>query len=667
MNKDTAKRYKTYIVKNKTLFITLALILLILLTALCTSIELLGSNPSKVNIKIDKSDSTLIGLNSEAKTGKIKGGKTAFFSFSSTQYRQLVDYYNNKTTTALVVTIAVPYIKKENFEAINNAPLPFYYGFLYEKDFNKDGSYSANIGAVIKDGALEAKSNLGKVLVVTDLRCFMKVKSNKSMSIKERIQDKGEWNTFKISFALEKGLTATLIPKGFFIYTGFDIKVLNAAVENAVLGYDYTDDVKFYGMPSNGGVFALEENFDFTGGSLIYKTSNTVDGIMPKIEISYKCNARGEDKTSLDITKYFTKEANNAINFGKFYLNIGGVLYSIYKMAGDNDLTLQAGMLRLPFSRYEIVREKEKIKEDDFRITRLIMKENEDKTLEKIEGFPLFPLPTDSGVIVNSKMNNWRTLDYELYNWDRFNNILIFDTRNYKTQQDFFRRLAFYAEKKGYKGSILTDAQLGSMHGYNAHDYSAKSIASFFTLQEKLGIKINEKEKILKEIALKNKIIISNGGEAGYKEGEGAVISISQESQTWLRSSLFSHEAWHGLYFTDNDFRKFTTYAYSTIDKKAQDFIIGFWDSQETLGYDTSDLILVQNEFMAYIMQQPLGNVGQYFTHLASRGSVMRAIPALCDYVKATRASSFTSIATAFNLYVYDRWGLGCGRVGMIY
>ena len=49
--------------------------------------------------------------------------------------------------------------------------------------------------------------------------------------------------------------------------------------------------------------------------------------------------------------------------------------------------------------------------------------------------------------------------------------MLIFDTASYAVQARFFRRLAFYVEKQGYRGRLLTDAELGSRRGYNAHDY----------------------------------------------------------------------------------------------------------------------------------------------------------------------------------------------------
>ena len=141
---------------------------------------------------------------------------------------------------------------------------------------------------------------------------------------------------------------------------------------------------------------------------------------------------------------------------------------------------------------------------------------------------------------------------------------------------------------------ILSDEELGDMHGYNAHDYSAKSLAAFFTKAYEVGAKLTDKEYLLEEILVANGVIIPEGN--GYKEGRGAVISISQESQEWLRYSFIAHESWHGIFFLDEDFRNTTAAIYYTIDQKSLDFIVGFWNSQPNLNYDylVSNLIKVK-------------------------------------------------------------------------
>ena len=74
----------------------------------------------------------------------------------------------------------------------------------------------------------------------------------------------------------------------------------------------------------------------------------------------------------------------------------------------------------------------------------------------------------------------------------------------------------------------------------------------------------------------------------------------------------------------------------------------------------------MHNEFMAYIMQQPLNSVASYFVHVANRGSVMKAMPDLCAYVRDTKGITFEDAAGIFDSYAADRWGLRCGRVSLV-
>ena len=69
---------------------------------------------------------------------------------------------------------------------------------------------------------------------------------------------------------------------------------------------------------------------------------------------------------------------------------------------------------------------------------------------------------------------------------------------------------------------------------------------------------------------------------------------------------------------------------------------------------------------MAYIMQNQLNNVANYFIHIANFNSSRRDIPVQSNYVIQTNARAFEDAALAFTSYVQDRWGLECGRVALI-
>ena len=49
----------------------------------------------------------------------------------------------------------------------------------------------------------------------------------------------------------------------------------------------------------------------------------------------------------------------------------------------------------------------------------------------------------------------------------------------------FFRRLSYFVEKKGFRGSLMTNSELEGMHGWNAHDYRPEDLALFYTVADK--------------------------------------------------------------------------------------------------------------------------------------------------------------------------------------
>ena len=175
---------------------------------------------------------------------------------------------------------------------------------------------------------------------------------------------------------------------------------------------------------------------------------------------------------------------------------------------------------------------------------------------------------------------------------------------------------------------------------------------------------LNERELLLRDILLQSGVIKAES--YSYVPGSGAVISISRESTAALRQSFIAHEAWHGIFFINEDFRNAVAAVYYTVDNNTMAFMKGFWASQSGLGYDPSDEFLMHNEFMAYIMQQPLGNVAQYFVHCANRGTVINAMPDLSRWVRENNGETFEDAAKIMNSYAYDNWGLSCGRVALV-
>lgn len=219
-------------------------------------------------------------------------------------------------------------------------------------------------------------------------------------------------------------------------------------------------------------------------------------------------------------------------------------------------------------------------------------------------------LLADPGTILEYPESAWRDRDFEIFRWNLYPEVLVIDTRNYDVQARFFKRLAFFTEKEGFRGQILDNSQLAGRHGYNAHNYNAAGLASFFTRVEELGLRLNPEEIRLRDILLDEGMIVV--GDGGYEHGEGGVLSISRESLAipGLRELLLTHEALHGVYYADEVYREQVDQLWSSLGEDER----RFWELLlDGLQYDVTDPYLVRNEFHAYLLQQEIGRVTWYF------------------------------------------------------
>ena len=285
---------------------------------------------------------------------------------------------------------------------------------------------------------------------------------------------------------------------------------------------------------------------------------------------------------------------------------------------------------------------------------------------QKGERLPV-AIKSDLGLIPTWPMEQWQRKDFELFQWNMFPNILLFDFANYDVQDDYLKRLAFYVEKVGYRGKLWADKDIANLHGYNAHDYRAESLANFFNAAVNENFTLNASEYYLCDILVKYGIIEPDSDGLHFVPGKGGIISISKESTVELRTSLLAHESFHGIYFVDEPFRNKVSEVCATMDQKSLQFLKSYFASQPSLGYDLADTYLVENEIMAYIMQQSVKGQAYYFAdNIAWRGSVMKALPDLAAYVRSTRAAGLTDAASMLDEYVFGRWGLNSGRTSMV-
>lgn len=276
----------------------------------------------------------------------------------------------------------------------------------------------------------------------------------------------------------------------------------------------------------------------------------------------------------------------------------------------------------------------------------------------------ILPIRADPHMIVEWPQSRWRKKERELFAWDRFPSVLIMDTATYEIQDRYFKRLAFFVEKKGFTGTLWTDEQLSGLHAYNAHDYKAESLAAFYSKAAESGFSLNPEELELRDILLSARIIEADG--TGYKGGHGAILSFSRSSPSYLRYLLIAHEGFHGLYFISPEFRQKVSEVYAALSPQARDFLVDYFTAVDSLGYDTADNYLMENEFMAYLLQQGPDSVGPYFSGtLAERYARYGGDSRLASYVKQTGARDFAAAAAELNDFIFTRWGLSGGRIGL--
>ena len=276
------------------------------------------------------------------------------------------------------------------------------------------------------------------------------------------------------------------------------------------------------------------------------------------------------------------------------------------------------------------------------------------------------PILADPSMIIEWPVSSWRRSDREVFAWDHFPSVIIFDTANYAVQDKLFKRLAFFVEKQGYRGKFLTDAEMADLHGYNAHDYRAESLAAFFAEAKKISFPLNSDEVDLESILLAEGIIRKEG--SSYVAGAGAVISISRESESYLRYLFMAHEGFHGIYFVDPDFRAEVSSVYKSMDPRAIKYLETYFTIVDGLGYDITDSYLMENEFMAYLMQQPEDRIEKYFTeNISERFLRYKGDQKLDEYIESTGASEFVRAAHELNDYAFGRWGIAGGRIGLYF
>jgi hypothetical protein len=219
---------------------------------------------------------------------------------------------------------------------------------------------------------------------------------------------------------------------------------------------------------------------------------------------------------------------------------------------------------------------------------------------------------------------------FALFRWDRFPSVIVLDMADFAEQDCMFSRLAYYLEKRGYRGSLLTDAQLAGKHGWNAHDYGPEGLASFFNAAEAARFPLDAEELLLRGLALREGIITREG--ETFLPGSGAVLSISRSSSKYERIFLLAHESYHGIYFCSEEYRELCGRIWKSAPANERLFMTRLLAG---LGYDPSDRDLVVNEFQAYLLQQPRSAASAYFERVGKLVADEAGVPTATEVLQS--------------------------------
>lgn len=533
-----------------------------------------------------------------------------YFKFTENQRVHLKNEIASKGAVCVVATIKTLGRRHSGKKSTVEKNFPFQFGFLYVKSSGGQQSYAPGNNFISGDYALFDNAGI---------------------------------EAFTVSLTLGKN---DVIPAGFFLHSSHPCAIDKVTFGEARLGWDFSSAVPVYAFSSKGGTINMlsTASFDFSVAEGLFPASNSQKTVLPKIAVTLAA----------------TDDAGTWNKQRKLYAHYGSEEFAIRRhvCAQKEQHTLQLSAFDSGYSKLDFGSTNE--------VLAMMMSANNTAALPRKDGTVLHPLVTDLGLIPDWPKKNWRTADYELFEWEEVPHVLFFDFADYSVQSDFLTRLAYFAEKTGYKGTLVDDEFVATHHGYNAHDYRDRDLAAFFTLTAQQGFQLNSRELLLRDILLANGVIKSKK-DGTYEPGVGAVVSISRESADYLRWQFLSHESWHGIYFTSEVFRREVDTVYDSFDPVSLDFIQTFWETQPGLNYDRTDDYLMRNEFMAYIMQQGLSNVGPYFVGLAKRDSVNRIEGPLASYIRDTEAGAFVRAGQELNAWAFENYGFAAGRVNLVY
>jgi hypothetical protein len=215
--------------------------------------------------------------------------------------------------------------------------------------------------------------------------------------------------------------------------------------------------------------------------------------------------------------------------------------------------------------------------------------------------------------------------------------VFLIDFADLAVQGEALNRIALFVESRDRKDTVLTGSELAEyfaskgekpeqfLHG---HDYQAGDLARFFNAMEQKKVPLNPRETYVLTVLVENNIIRKEGSAyipvPPYKvilsipqSKEGSEIHLSQD----LRRSVLRHEASHGEYFTNDEYRSYCRAFWNNLKTREQQIC---HDELGKLGYDPDNEDLLINELQAFLWEPAKG--GYIDIYLIFEGTSLGAL-----------------------------------------
>lgn len=265
---------------------------------------------------------------------------------------------------------------------------------------------------------------------------------------------------------------------------------------------------------------------------------------------------------------------------------------------------------------------------------------------------PEMNIPADPPTLLAWPREAWRSPRREWFSW-LGTSVLVLVSGDYRIQDDYLKRLAFFVEKTGYRGRLVTEQEVAHLHAWNAHDYAAPDLARFFTLAQETNFPLNDSEVELRHRLVASGILLAK--DQGWEPGTGALVGISLDSPPALRAALFVHEGYHGLYFTSPTFREGVRTAWQGLSEGAREAFRVYLARSR---YDPGNEELMINEFQAYVLQRSPRFWKEFFAD--------RVLGSAPDPASESWLSEYLSAAQELDALVGRLYGLSSGEISTI-